>query len=728
MRIFACLGFTYVITLLAAAYLGFYPSLVLAAACLIALIFILLFVKPPFRLSLAAAALAAVAAFGVYAVQYKVTEQQKLLDALPCTVEGTIVSQAETRSGLQRYEVKTSSIQSPGVTGLPQRVTLSVTPPAGEDFAPHQTVSLTATLQVEESTRQNPFGEPLFSVQALRLEDMKITGLDRSLGYYMDEAKNAMLSAAAPHLDEQAAGVLEGIVFGGTNGLPQELTFVLNQGGVRHVFSVSGFHLAILAQALMLLLTACRVNKRLASGIVILFVLGFMALVGFSYPILRAGIMTILAYLAPLFGREADPLNSLGLAALLIALIDPASVYDLGFLLSFSATLGILLCAGRISGWLTERLRLKNKFLKGCAGLFAVSLSANLFTLPVTILTFPSLSLVGLAANILLYPLFFLLLCGGLVFYLICLVPFLSFLAQGMGWVLTLCVTVLVKVLTVLVDLPYSSLPLRYDFVPLWLAAAGIIAGIGIFLSRRKVRVTSLCILCSAVILLSGVVSSLVCNHNVIELAVINSYNGVCVLTRDRSSASLIVLKGDRYLAGCVSDELLGKGVARLQTVAVLPDDEEAASAAADMIASFPTSQAVYLTESVNSAPLAAACRREGTTPVPLKSAEITINSNIRLRLLPVPGGYGATVDTAGVPVGIAETIASLDHLENSGSLSAAITSDADGEDLDALLSPVVVNALSEQQTVYTPKQYFAPGQRTVTRLLFRGSTLTVQS
>ena len=56
MRIFACLGFTYVITLLAAAYLGFYPSLVLAAACLIALSFILLFVKPPLRLSLAAAA------------------------------------------------------------------------------------------------------------------------------------------------------------------------------------------------------------------------------------------------------------------------------------------------------------------------------------------------------------------------------------------------------------------------------------------------------------------------------------------------------------------------------------------------------------------------------------------------------------------------------------------------------------------------------------------------
>ncbi len=178
------------------------------------------------------------------------------------------------------------------------------------------------------------------------------------------------------------------MTFGGTDGFPRELTLTFRQGGILHVFSVSGFHLAVLAQAVMSLLSALRINKKAASLATVGFTVFFMMLVGFRYAVIRAGVMTILRYLAPLFGREADSLNSLGLAALLVALIDPASVYDTGFLLSFSATLGILLCASRIESFLTLRLRLKRRFWIRCASLLAVSVSATLFTLPVMILTF----------------------------------------------------------------------------------------------------------------------------------------------------------------------------------------------------------------------------------------------------------------------------------------------------------------------------------------------------
>lgn len=733
MRMFGIVGFTYVTGLIAASFLGLYPSLVMAGAFLFALILILLFVKGQHRVhyaaaALAAAALAAVAAFGVFSLNDVQTRRQEVLNGLTCTVEGVIVSKAETQTGKYRYQVKTTRIDCSGREDLPQSVVLSVTPPADQTYELHQTVRFTDTLQTQFSTL-NPFGRPVLSIRGIKGGLLTVTGFQDSLGAKMDALKARMQAAASPYLDENTARILEGVTFGGTDGFPRELTLTFRQGGILHVFSVSGFHLAVLAQAVMSLLSALRINKKAASLATVGFTVFFMMLVGFRYAVIRAGVMTILRYLAPLFGREADSLNSLGFAALLVALIDPASVYDTGFLLSFSATLGILLCASRIKSFLTLRLRLKRRFWIGCASLLAVSVSATLFTLPVMILTFDELSLVGLLANVLLTPLFFVLLCGGFLFYLICMIPFLSFLCPFFGSVLTVCVNLVVKSLSLLVKLPYSTLPLGYDFIPLWLACTGVILGAGVLLTRRKVRVTALCITASLLLLFSGVISSLACNHNVIEVDVITSYNGTCVLVRDRSTASVVIVKGDRYLFSSLSRELFGKGVKRLTTLAVLEDSASASGCGADIVSSFPTGRAVFPEESVSMMSLAAACRRTGTLTASTRRMDLTVSPRITLSIDPDPqtGEAGAVVQTPFTRLGIGADYDALTRLEAACQLDAGITCGGGELDLYALSAPVLINALPEQLHLYTDKQYCAPGQQSIVRLLIRDASFTLK-
>ena len=136
--------------------------------------------------------------------------------------------------------------------------------------------------------------------------------------------------------------LLKGMFLGNRSGLPDRAIAVFRNSGVLHILAVSGLHVGLIAfvcfHGFSLLALPHKATRILTIATVILYA----CLVGFRPSVLRASLMVILFLLAQIIDRDADVFNLLAFAALLLLLINPAQLYDIGFQLSFVATCSIV--------------------------------------------------------------------------------------------------------------------------------------------------------------------------------------------------------------------------------------------------------------------------------------------------------------------------------------------------------------------------------------------------
>jgi len=188
-------------------------------------------------------------------------------------------------------------------------------------------------------------------------------------------------------LPPKEKGLLLGLLFGDTSGIPEEDWEGYRRAGVLHLFAVSGLHVAfVLGFVWFFLSFLCPAPLwRLLCGIPVL--IGYYFLVGWTASIVRASLMAFLGLLALLLGRKQDIYTSLALAALVIVIISPGELFQAGFQLSFTAVAGIV--------YLTPHLE-----KRGLGKVFSVALAAQFATLPLSALYFNQVSLAAPFLNI----------------------------------------------------------------------------------------------------------------------------------------------------------------------------------------------------------------------------------------------------------------------------------------------------------------------------------------
>ncbi|MDE6398024.1 MAG: ComEC/Rec2 family competence protein [Clostridiales bacterium] len=170
--------------------------------------------------------------------------------------------------------------------------------------------------------------------------------------------------------------------------------------GIGHVLAVSGLHVGLLAGILLFLLRKMRV-PRLAQVITVSAILAvYAAFVGFTASVLRACIMCVIAMLTLLNGERKDPLSSLCFAFTAILAVQPFLLFEVGFLLSFSAVFGLILFAPTF----TKRLR-KLHFPKFIAATLGATAAVHIGIFPVTAYFFGEVQTYSVVCNILLIPL-----------------------------------------------------------------------------------------------------------------------------------------------------------------------------------------------------------------------------------------------------------------------------------------------------------------------------------
>lgn len=175
--------------------------------------------------------------------------------------------------------------------------------------------------------------------------------------------------------------------------------------GISHLFAVSGLHLSVWIASLYLILKKFIKRNRISEVLCIVFTLLFMALTGFSASVCRAGLMLIIVFLGKIFDEETDSLNSLGFALFIILSINPMSAVSFSLLLSFCATLGIITLYPFLERKTYEKLfsikdKKMKKILRYILNLIEISVSATIFTLPVSAFFIGSVSLIAPITNL----------------------------------------------------------------------------------------------------------------------------------------------------------------------------------------------------------------------------------------------------------------------------------------------------------------------------------------
>jgi competence protein ComEC len=218
----------------------------------------------------------------------------------------------------------------------------------------------------------------------------------------------------------QVQGVLKALIIGDRSQISLETRQAFNRAGVGHLLAISGLHIGIVATVAFgffhRLLTRFkpflwRAWTRKGAAILSLlpvFVYGMIA--GFTPSTQRAVIMVSVFLLTFLFEREQDPLNTLGLAALVILIADPPSLFSISFQLSFTAVFAIIYGFSRLQKrTATAKSQIKGqgrlRFINKMVSFFLVSFFAVFGSLPLVAVYFNQISLVGLAANFIVVPL-----------------------------------------------------------------------------------------------------------------------------------------------------------------------------------------------------------------------------------------------------------------------------------------------------------------------------------
>ncbi|MEJ2748727.1 MAG: ComEC/Rec2 family competence protein, partial [Anaerolineae bacterium] len=209
--------------------------------------------------------------------------------------------------------------------------------------------------------------------------------------------------------DPQAA-LLSGILLGNDNGLSPELAEAFRITGMTHIIAISGFNIAILI-AIMVSVSEPLLGRRGSVAFAVGGVTLYTILVGAAASVVRAAIMGSIYLLAGrLLGRPNFAYASLFVAGFLMTAVNPFTLWDVGFQLSFTATLGLMLYADPFTQWTRARLLrwLDRDVVRQIMGIITesvlITLAAQVLTLPLMAAYFGQLSLISLPANALILP------------------------------------------------------------------------------------------------------------------------------------------------------------------------------------------------------------------------------------------------------------------------------------------------------------------------------------
>lgn len=218
-------------------------------------------------------------------------------------------------------------------------------------------------------------------------------------------SRNYLLKSLKQNIkNPKAVAVAEALLIGYRDDLDKDLVQAYSNTGVVHIIAISGLHLGMIYGLLLAFFIPLKKKKitRWLKPVIILFVLWmFSFLAGAGPSIVRSAVMFSFIILAESIQRKSYVYNTLAASAFVMLLYNPFFLWDVGFQLSYAAVISIITFMKPISKW----FYFQNKFIKKIWQLNAVTLSAQVLTLPVMLYHFHQFPNLFLLTNFIAVPL-----------------------------------------------------------------------------------------------------------------------------------------------------------------------------------------------------------------------------------------------------------------------------------------------------------------------------------
>ena len=299
---------------------------------------------------------------------------------------------------------------------------------------------------------------------------------------FINASRSKVLSILRTYIKgEKELGLAEALLIGYKDDLDKTLVQSYSNTGVVHVIAISGLHLGLIYWLLAWLFKPLHKRKvRWLRPILILIGLWLFSLLAGAQPsVLRSAVMFTCIVLGDSFERKSSIFNTLALSATLLLCINPYWLWDVGFQLSYAAVLSIVIFMQPIYHW----FYIKNKALDFIWKLNAVTIAAQILTIPIAIYHFHQFPTNFLLTNFLAVPLSSFILLAEI---LLCIISFIPLVAVLIGKIISWLIWIMNSYIERIEKLPFSLWDGLQISIPQSILLMAVAACFGFWLMERN--------------------------------------------------------------------------------------------------------------------------------------------------------------------------------------------------------------------------------------------------
>ena len=374
------------------------------------------------------------------------------------TLEGVVVDEPDIRQRNVKLEVKSKKVEGKDVNGK-----LLITTNLYPEYNYGDKLEINCNLQTPKQFQGFAYDRYLarfdiYSVcyypQIKLIESGQGNKIYHKIFSFKDRVRNIIIKG----INEPEAGLARAIIIGDKKAINDDLRSLFSKAGISHIVAISGMHIGIISVLIMSFLLGIGLNRKKAFYVSIIFLIFYIILIGAPASAMRAGLMGFLVLWALNLGRLNKLTNSIVLAGAILLVINPKLLRDdIGFQLSFLAVLGIAYFYPLLDVF---SQKIKKSKLKGIRDILFITISAQIFTLPIIIYNFSVFSIIAPISNLFVLwclPFLIFLLLSGIGLSLI--MPSLSVIIFLPAWILLKYIIFISKLLT---SIPYSYIEIDY--------------------------------------------------------------------------------------------------------------------------------------------------------------------------------------------------------------------------------------------------------------------------
>lgn len=271
------------------------------------------------------------------------------------------------------------------------------------------------------------------------------------------KVKNKIIKNINNKFPEETRGVFLGILLGDKNSIEEDVRQNFADSSLSHILAVSGTHISYVVICISVLFKKLKLNKNIRKVLISLVLFMYLYLVDFSASATRAVIMSNIVILQMLFYRKQDTITTIAFSSIIILINNPYAILNIGFLLSYGGTIGIISFLNKI--FIESKEDFFQRFKSYLKDICIVTISAQTIIMPIIIYYFNTISFTFIISNIIASLIIGPIIMIGLVIIAISFfkIPIISLIIRFYN----ILIVILVKTADIISKIPISKIYLK---------------------------------------------------------------------------------------------------------------------------------------------------------------------------------------------------------------------------------------------------------------------------